>query len=187
MLDIFLTLAGTLRSVLTTREDLLLENLALRHQLAVLIRSDRRVRFRVADRLLWISLRQLWAKWKEALVLVQPSTVLCWHREGFRKSWHRKSRRPPGRPRVDRDIRALCWGAGRSHKGDSVNERAFIRPIVAAAIGFTVALFFATAAFPEGSLLDQAKMGALLSFVAAPLAGLAALALRVGRRGNATG
>jgi NhaA family Na+:H+ antiporter len=41
---------------------------------------------------------------------------------------------------------------------------------IAAAIGFTVALFFATAAFPEGEALDQAKMGALLSFSAAPLA-----------------
>lgn len=41
---------------------------------------------------------------------------------------------------------------------------------VAAGIGFTVALFFATAAFPDGRALDEAKMGALLSFVAAPLA-----------------
>jgi NhaA family Na+:H+ antiporter len=41
---------------------------------------------------------------------------------------------------------------------------------VAAGIGFTVALFFATAAFPPGPALDQAKMGALLSFLAFPLA-----------------
>ena len=41
---------------------------------------------------------------------------------------------------------------------------------VAAGIGFTVALFFATAAFPSGPILDQVKMGALLSFFAAPLA-----------------
>ena len=41
---------------------------------------------------------------------------------------------------------------------------------VAAGIGFTVALFFATASFPPGRALDEAKMGALLSFVAAPLA-----------------
>jgi NhaA family Na+:H+ antiporter len=41
---------------------------------------------------------------------------------------------------------------------------------LAAGIGFTVALFFATAAFPPGPILDEAKMGALLSFVAAPLA-----------------
>ncbi len=43
-----------------------------------------------------------------------------------------------------------------------------------AGIGFTVALFFATAAFPPGLALDEAKMGALFSFVAAPLAILAA-------------
>ncbi len=50
---------------------------------------------------------------------------------------------------------------------------------VAASIGFTVALFFATAAFPGGRALDETKMGALLSFVAAPLALLASRALRV--------
>lgn len=41
---------------------------------------------------------------------------------------------------------------------------------LAASIGFTVSLFFATAAFPEGNALSQTKMGALLSFLAAPLA-----------------
>jgi Na+:H+ antiporter, NhaA family len=51
----------------------------------------------------------------------------------------------------------------------------------AAGIGFTVALFFATAAFPEGDVLDQTKMGALASFMAAPVAALAAMLLRVGR------
>jgi NhaA family Na+:H+ antiporter len=50
-----------------------------------------------------------------------------------------------------------------------------------AGIGFTVALFFATAAFPDGDVLDQTKMGALLSFMAAPMAALAATLLRVGR------
>lgn len=52
---------------------------------------------------------------------------------------------------------------------------------VAAGIGFTVALFFATAAFPAGPVLDQAKMGALLSFLAAPLAIILARALRIRR------
>jgi Na+:H+ antiporter, NhaA family len=51
----------------------------------------------------------------------------------------------------------------------------------AAAIGFTVALFFATAAFPGGPLLAQAKMGALLSILGALVASIAAAALRVGR------
>jgi len=50
-----------------------------------------------------------------------------------------------------------------------------------AGIGFTVALFFATAAFPDGDLLDQTKMGALFSLSAVPFAALAAMMLRVGR------
>jgi NhaA family Na+:H+ antiporter len=49
---------------------------------------------------------------------------------------------------------------------------------VAASIGFTVSLFFATAAFPEGRALAETKMGALLSFVAAPLAFAASRVLR---------
>lgn len=56
---------------------------------------------------------------------------------------------------------------------------------VAAAIGFTVSLFFATAAFPEGRALAETKMGALLSFGAAGLAPLAAWLLRAGRFGRA--
>jgi Na+:H+ antiporter, NhaA family len=52
---------------------------------------------------------------------------------------------------------------------------------VAAAIGFTVALFFATAAFPSGNLLAETKMGALLSFGSAILAPLTALLLGAGR------
>jgi NhaA family Na+:H+ antiporter len=51
-----------------------------------------------------------------------------------------------------------------------------------AGIGFTVALFFATAAFPSGVLLDDVKMGALFSFVAAPLGIVCGLLLKVGRK-----
>jgi hypothetical protein len=87
------------RSALSARRDLLLEILALRHQLGVLARSDRR--FRPSDRLLWVCLRWLWPRWRDALVLVQPATVARWHRQGFRGCWRRRSRRP-GRPRIDR-------------------------------------------------------------------------------------
>ena len=51
---------------------------------------------------------------------------------------------------------------------------------VAASIGFTVSLFFATAAFPDGAALAQTKMGALFSFIAAPFALVAARLLRAG-------
>ena len=64
---------AALRSALSTRRDLLLESLALRHQLGVLARSDRR--FRPSDRLLWVLLRRLWPRWRAALLLVQPATV----------------------------------------------------------------------------------------------------------------
>jgi putative transposase len=56
-----------------------LENVALRHQLAVLQRSVGRPRLRRWDRLVWVGLSQLWAGWRSSLVIVQPATVLAWH------------------------------------------------------------------------------------------------------------
>src|SRR5260370_27868763 len=67
MVEVLLTVAGRIRAALNTRRDLVLEIVALRHQLGVLARSDRR--FRPSDRLLWLCLRRLWPRWREALVL----------------------------------------------------------------------------------------------------------------------
>jgi len=113
---------AVVRSARDTRRDLFLEILALRHQLGVLSRSDRR--FRTSDRLFWLCLRRAWPRWREALVLVQPATVDRWHREGFRGCWRLHSRRRPGRPRIDLQLRSLIermatanglWGAPRIH------------------------------------------------------------------------
>src|SRR5262249_40980556 len=126
------------RLALATRRDLLLEVLALRHQLAVLARSNRR--FRTSDRLLWLLLRRSWAQWKDALLLVQPATVDRWHRDRFDRRWWRRSRRP-GRPRIDSQVRDLIghladenrlWGAPRIHgellkMGIVVSERTVSR------------------------------------------------------------
>ena len=115
------TTRATVRTALATRTDLLLKTLALRHQLGVLARSKRR--FRPADRLLWLFLRWLWPRWREALVLVLPATVDRWNREGLRRCWRRRSRRP-GRPCIDSPCRDLIrriaaenclWGAPRIH------------------------------------------------------------------------
>jgi putative transposase len=120
MPDVFRAVAAV-RLALSTRRDLLLECLALRHQLGVLARSNRR--FRASDCLLWLVLRRSWLRWREALVLVQPATVDRWHREKSRRSWRRRSRRP-GRPRIDSTCRDLIrrlaaenhlWGAPRIH------------------------------------------------------------------------
>ena len=128
----------TVRSLFRTRSGLLLENLALRQQLAVMKNSIKRPRFRRRDRLFWITLSRLWEGWKSPLVVVKPATVIAWHRKGFRLFWKLKSRtRRPGRPRVSKEIRDLVrrmveanptWGAPRIHGelrklGIDVSER----------------------------------------------------------------
>jgi hypothetical protein len=72
------------RSEPRTRIALLLEAIALRHQIAVLERSlTRRPCFRRIDRLFWIFLSRWWRGWRESLVIVQPETVLRWRRNGW--------------------------------------------------------------------------------------------------------
>src|SRR5580698_10020469 len=66
---------------------LLLENLALRQQLAVLSRRHPKLRFAPSDRLFWMVLRRLWRGWKQALILVEPEMVARWHRAGFKAYW----------------------------------------------------------------------------------------------------
>jgi putative transposase len=104
---ITLILIGLFRGIRTHRA-LVLENLALRHQLAVLQRSARRPRLRRSDRLCWVLLSRLWAGWTDAISVVQPATVIRWQRTGFKIFWTWKSRRNgPGRPTVAPEIRAL--------------------------------------------------------------------------------
>ena len=103
-----------------------LENLALRHQIAVLRRSAaKRLKLTSADRLLWICLSRLWHDWRSALAIVKPETVLAWHHAGFRLFWTWKVRHgQPGRPVISREVRGLIrkmcrenpwWGAPRIH------------------------------------------------------------------------
>ena len=61
-----------------------LENLALRHQLAVYKRTVPRPRLRRTDRLLWVWLARVWTGWRAALVIVAPDTVVRWQRRRFR-------------------------------------------------------------------------------------------------------
>jgi outer membrane protein assembly factor BamB/transposase InsO family protein len=105
-----------------TEDSLRMENLALRHQLAVLLRQRPSPRFRPSDRWLWARLRDLWPQWRSALLIVQPETVVRWHRRAFRLFWRLKSRRRAGRPMIDRDLVALIrqmwqanptWGSPR--------------------------------------------------------------------------
>ena len=100
-----------------------MENLALRHQIGVLTRAlgDRRPRFDGWDRALWVVLARRWQAWRHALAIIQPATVVRWHREGFKCFWTRRTRAGcGGRPKLGRELVGLIrtmsranvtWGA----------------------------------------------------------------------------
>jgi transposase InsO family protein len=118
---IWLAIVGSFRS----RAALQAEIMVLRHQLNMLRRrSAKRPSFGVLDRLIFSGLYSLVPKILDALAIVQPDTVIRWHRAGFRSYWRWKSRRHRGRPAVPLEIRQLIremsianplWGAPRIH------------------------------------------------------------------------
>jgi putative transposase len=107
MLEMLRVLIGTLASLARDRQALLVENLLLRHQLAVTLRSRPRPQLRSRDRLLWVVARRLCPAWRQHLMLVSPETVIRWHRRGWRLFWTWRSRQPGGRPRLDAEVRDL--------------------------------------------------------------------------------
>jgi putative transposase len=109
VLSVLVATLGSLRSLVRTRRELALENLALRQQLAILRRaSPKRLRLKSADKIFWGWLSSVWAHWADVLVIVQPDTVVRWHRRGFRLFWRWKSRQQaPGRPPASKNIRDL--------------------------------------------------------------------------------
>jgi hypothetical protein len=94
-------LVGFLRSLFIHRETLILENLALRQQLATYKRTSKRPCLRMFDRAFWVGLSKLWRKWSTTLVIVKPETVIHRHRQGFKLYWRWKSRpKRLGRPSI---------------------------------------------------------------------------------------
>ena len=84
------------------------ENLLLRHQLTIAMRqAPPRLRLRGSDRALLIWMTRLWPSLLGAVQVVQPETILRWHRAGFKMFWRWKSRHRAGRPRIDRSLRDL--------------------------------------------------------------------------------
>ncbi len=72
MWELLRTVARSAVSALSSRRDLALENLALRHQLTVLNRQSKTPKLEDLDRLLWIAMKRVWAGWSNALHIVQP-------------------------------------------------------------------------------------------------------------------
>ena len=119
-----------------------LENIALRHQLAVFTREKKRPRLRNRDRWFWIALKRVWKDWRTALEFVRPETVTGWQSKRFKRYWWRLSQsKRPGRPQVHLEIRKLVrtmaaanpiWGAPRIHGellklGFEISERTVSR------------------------------------------------------------
>src|SRR5258708_2375150 len=134
---------GLLVRSFRSRRSLLIENLVLRQQLAVLKRKHPRPSLTAVDRIFWLLARRLWSAWKQPLILVAPETVIRWHRAGFRWYWRLLSKmgRSAGRERISKEIRELIfrmvaenptWGAPRIHGeflmlGFDVSERTISR------------------------------------------------------------
>ena len=105
MFWVAVVVSGVAFASMARGEHLVLENLALRQQLAILRRRVPRPKLRLLDRLFWVALSRLWPRWREVLHIVTPGTVIAWHRAGFRLFWRWRSR--GGRPPVAAELRAL--------------------------------------------------------------------------------
>ncbi|MFN2164600.1 MAG: integrase core domain-containing protein [Candidatus Promineifilaceae bacterium] len=125
MIAILHALGMFVADLFKSRSRLEAENLLLRHQLSIAMRqAPPRRRLRGRDRALLVLMTRLWPSLLDAVQVVQPETVLRWHRAGFRAFWRWKSRKRTGRPRIDRGLRDLIrrmsmenplWGASRIH------------------------------------------------------------------------
>src|SRR5271169_3585794 len=121
----FILLWALVANLFKSRRQLEGENLFLRHQLNIALRcAPRRMRLRDYDRVLLVWITWFWPSLLDLSRIVQPDTILRWHRAGFRAYWRWKSRGRPGRPRVSRELRELIrrmskknplWGAPRIH------------------------------------------------------------------------
>jgi transposase InsO family protein len=125
MLAFFHLLVTFIANLFRSRRRLEVENLFLRHQLNIAMRrAPHRLRLHTRDRVLLVLMTWLWPSLLGLSRVVQPDTILRWHRAGFRVYWRWKSRGRPGRPSVSRELRELIrqmsrenqlWGAPRIH------------------------------------------------------------------------
>jgi putative transposase len=113
---------GTLTDMTRSRADLVAENAMLRQQLIVLRRHVKRPKLTNGDRIRLVLFARFTRYWQYALHIVQPDTLLRWHRDLFRLYWRHKSRKRKQKPRIPQEtidvIRKMAnenhlWGAER--------------------------------------------------------------------------
>jgi putative transposase len=123
MRSVFLALIAYVVSRFRPHDSLRLENMALRHQLAVYQHTVKRPTLSPSDRLFWSWLSRLWSGGQQALEFVQPRTVIAWQKKRFRDYWRQLSQSgKPGRPAIAKEVRVLIqdmwcsnpmWGSPR--------------------------------------------------------------------------
>src|SRR5881392_3591117 len=113
---------GTLTDLVRSKSELVAENALLRQQLITLRRQVKQPACTKTDRMLLVLLSRMVRTWKQALVIVQPETLLRWHRQGFKLFWKYKSRAAARKPKISAETAALIkemardnrlWGAER--------------------------------------------------------------------------
>ena len=111
MLNAVRLFARVILFLFRTRRELLLENMVLRQQLMVLKRRRPRPALNLFDKLFWLAISRLWLRWKQAVIIVTPETVVRWHRAGFRMYWRLISRvrGPVGRRPTPKEVRELIF------------------------------------------------------------------------------
>jgi putative transposase len=107
LLQFLTTVIRSLFALFRSRQEQAIVELALRQQLAVYAQRHPRPRLAPLDRAFWVALARVWPRWKSALIVVQPETVVRWHREGFRRCWRSISTPGPGRPPISEETRHL--------------------------------------------------------------------------------
>lgn len=143
MFDLLRLCLGLLPRLFRCRKSLLIENLALRQQLAVFKRKHSRPRLAIMDKMFWVALRRCWSSWRNSLIVVNPDTVVRWHRAGFQLYWRllSRARKQFGRRPVSKEVRELIakiaaenptWRAPRIHGelvmlGFEISERSVAR------------------------------------------------------------
>jgi putative transposase len=107
---------ATLTDLGRSKSELIAENALLRQQLIILKRQVKRPAFTRTDRILLVLLARMVRTWNQALFIVQPETVLRWHRELFRWYWKRKSKAASHMPKVAAETIALIRQMARENR-----------------------------------------------------------------------
>jgi hypothetical protein len=111
MLSVLWLAPGSLLRIFRNRQNLIFENFVLRQQLTVLKRRRPRPALNLFDKFFWVAISRLWSRWKQAVIIVTPETVVRWHRASFRMYWRLISRvrGPVGRRPTPKELRELIF------------------------------------------------------------------------------